>query len=992
MADGKIDIELNIDDSKANAQAESKAKKTGDAIGKGIDSAAKDGAKNTGSKIGEDIDKGALSKTQDTGKTIAQRIGGGLQGISTFSATAASKLTEIEGATKKVGDGLTKYITVPFTAAAAAIGGITLAKGWDRLTAIDTAKAKLEALGNSAGDIESIMDSALKSVRGTAFGLGDAATAAGAAVAAGVKTGDDLTRYLGLVGDAAAIAGTEFNDMGSIFGKIMTNGKATMMELGMLADAGIPIYQWLADEMGVTAEEAAKMASAGQISSEQFLAAVEKNIGGAAKIMGAKSITAAIDNIGASFARIGANFLDAGGTGAGFFGQIKPLLADFSTWLEIIEDKAKNWGEAFGTAVSTIVGRFDELFMAFKGVDEGFTASIGDINIQDVANAVNDFIDRLITGFNSANDFLGIFGTNLFELAPKILGIGVAAGPVLKILSVGFGVASTAAELLSKTTGSASKKLLEESAAATVSAGSNTAAAAAATTNATATKKLGTNAGTTTAKITAMSGAQKAAMLGALGLIGVFIALAVYMNQTGKSADEVAAMITGMAEKAAAAITGFAEALPGIINAILPVIVNLITSIAGMLPTIIPPLVEGFISAFSAIVSAIPQILPPLIQAFVGIITALVGVLPTLIPALLEAAVTLFMAIVEAIPTIIDALVTAVPQIITALVEGLTTALPALIDGFIQLFTAVAEALPTIIETLVAVIPDLITALVETLVTLIPVLIEGFIQLFMAFIQALPQIIEAIVTALPQLIEAIINALITALPLLIQGFIQLFMAFIQALPTIISSIVGAIPQILSAIINALAPLAGQLFNTAVQAFSEFISGIGSKISSIGSEVMKIGTTIMDELGKIPGKVVSIGGDIIRGLVQGVSDMVGWAVGQITSFGDSILGGLKSFFGIASPSRLMRFEVGQDVARGVVVGFEDIDPMLQINKQLKTSYDDLNIQAKTIGNSDLNGAAIVQYNTNIDGLAKYTDLNIITTIRSFLNQLEAIEAI
>ena len=114
--------------------------------------------------------------------------------------------------------------------------------------------------------------------------------------------------------------------MGSIFNKVATSGIAQAEELNQLADRGIPIFQLLADEMGVTAQEVKKLASDGQVSTDIFLAAIENGFGGAAKIMGEESFTATIANIGAAISRIGENFLDAGGEAGGFFSTIKPML------------------------------------------------------------------------------------------------------------------------------------------------------------------------------------------------------------------------------------------------------------------------------------------------------------------------------------------------------------------------------------------------------------------------------------------------------------------------------------------------------------------------------------------------------------------------------------------------------------------------------------------------------------------------------------------
>lgn len=255
------------------------------------------------------------------------------------------------------GSKLTKSITMPAMAATSALAGITTAMGFKRLIGIDTAQAKLKALGHDAASVTTIMDSALASVTGTAYGLDTAATMAASAVAAGLKPGEELTRYLSLTADAAAIAGSSMGEMGSIFNKVQTANRAYNGELQQLADRGLPIYQWLADEAGVTADAIRDMASQGQISSELFRSAIESNIGGAAKTMGEESFSAAMANIGADISRIGASFIGAGGKAGGFFATVKPLLTSFRGMLSSVEEKAVVWGEKFGEAFNNFITR-----------------------------------------------------------------------------------------------------------------------------------------------------------------------------------------------------------------------------------------------------------------------------------------------------------------------------------------------------------------------------------------------------------------------------------------------------------------------------------------------------------------------------------------------------------------------------------------------------------------------------------------------------------
>jgi len=276
-------------------------------------------------------------------------------------ATSGKRFQELGSKISGVGDSLTRKITLPAVAAAGALMGVTLVKGFNRLVGIDTARAKLTALGHDGESVENIMTSALDSVKGTSFGLDEAATIAASAVAAGIDPGKDLTKYLTLTGDAAAVAGTDLNEMGSIFNKVQTAQRAYTGDLNQLADRGLPIYEWIGEAAGKSADEVRDMASRGEVSSEMFLNAIEKNIGGAAAIIGEESFMAGVANVGAAIGRLGANFLDAGGEAGGFFSTIKPLLGETIGFIDGLADKAQDLGVKFGNAFIGAIEKLGQL-------------------------------------------------------------------------------------------------------------------------------------------------------------------------------------------------------------------------------------------------------------------------------------------------------------------------------------------------------------------------------------------------------------------------------------------------------------------------------------------------------------------------------------------------------------------------------------------------------------------------------------------------------
>lgn len=395
--------------------------------------------------------------------TLSVKIAAQASAFSSTMDQVTKKMETVKERTKaisdrvgKVGNAMTKYITKPAIAAGSALAGLTLAKGFARLTSIDEAKAKLSALGHDAQGVNTIMDSALQSVKGTAFGMAEAATTAATACAAGIQPGQELTKYLSTTASTAALAGTSMGEMGAIFNKVQTSQRAYTEELNQLADRGIPIYQWLADACGTSIEEVRKMASEGKISAEMFQSAIEQHVGDAAKTIGEGSFNGAIKNIWASIGRIGANFLDAGGKGEGFFSKVKPLLGNLQDYLATLEDKAADLGVKFGESFQRIVDKVVDLKGKWDGLSDGAKGflktgvkigAIGTVGMGPVLKTTPTVVDlfgklslkgKIIAGVIGAviAVFTAMYATNekFRDAVNKLLGVFQQFSPILEMV------------------------------------------------------------------------------------------------------------------------------------------------------------------------------------------------------------------------------------------------------------------------------------------------------------------------------------------------------------------------------------------------------------------------------------------------------------------------------------------------------------------------------------------------------------------------------
>ncbi len=331
---------------------------------------------------------------------------------------------------------------------------------------------------------------------------------------------------------------------------------------------------------------------------------------------------------------------------------------------------------------------------------------------------------------------------------------------------------------------------------------------------------------------------------------------------------------------------------------------------------------EGVKNLADQLVSKAPEFL-----AIGGkILNALLTSITTNLPVLLNAAVPVIMeltnGLISAAPAIIQAAVSLIGTIGQALGDpgNLENLLSSAVEIVLTISNAVSENAETVIPAIVEIIMQMMTALTDESV-LMPLLQAG-LSVITAVVNGILKAIPVLVKNLPAIIDNIVSFLVNSTPLIIQAAIQLIGGIISAIPEICIELGKSLPQIIDTIVKSLLQGTGQ--------------------------------------------IVSVGVQLIQGLWKGISDMAGWIGDKIKGFGQGVLNGLKTFFGIASPSKVFRDEVGKFLAMGLGEGFdEELPEVLKgmqkeageaaegIASSMTAPFDDLSIK----------GASFDGYTTN-----------------------------
>lgn len=102
-------------------------------------------------------------------------------------------------------------------------------------------------------------------------------------------------------------------------------------------------------------------------------------------------------------------------------------------------------------------------------------------------------------------------------------------------------------------------------------------------------------------------------------------------------------------------------------------------------------------------------------------------------------------------------------------------------------------------------------------------------------------------------------------------------------------------------------------------FKKAANSISEKVSQAKANASKFASGVVNTINKMPGQVKTIGINLVKGLWNGISNMQSWVISKVKGFGNSVLTGLKNFFGIHSPSKVMEEQIGKNLALGVANG-------------------------------------------------------------------------
>lgn len=266
-----------------------------------------------------------------------------------------------------------------------------------------------------------------------------------------------------------------------------------------------------------------------------------------------------------------------------------------------------------------------------------------------------------------------------------------------------------------------------------------------------------------------------------------------------------------------------------------------------------------------------------------------------------------------------------------------------LVDSGLHLMLNFAKGIANSMPDIIKNVPQIVINIAGVINDNAPKILVAGVQLIAILLKGLIQSIPTLIANVPKIVQAIVSVF-TA-----YNWLSLGKSLITGLKNGImgakSNAVNAIKNVYSSLVNGIKNLPSKLKEIGTNGVKNVGSGITGKLSTVKTAAGKIITYAVNGIKGLPSSLatkakdavvkmkdkftkvdwLSVGKNIVKGIAKGIGDFAWILVDKMTSLASKAFDSVKSFFGIHSPSRLMRDKVGKMLPAGISVGLERAFP-------------------------------------------------------------------
>ena len=239
------------------------------------------------------------------------------------------------------------------------------------------------------------------------------------------------------------------------------------------------------------------------------------------------------------------------------------------------------------------------------------------------------------------------------------------------------------------------------------------------------------------------------------------------------------------------------------------------------------------------------------------------------------------------------------------------------INGIIDGTLGIDEGINKLTETFLNGVMSMVNSLLENL----PKFLEMGMNILLNLIQGIAMSIPDLIPVIIQCVQTMLSTLIEHLPDLIIAGLDLLLAIVLGIVNNIDKLIDAVLYLIGELIATLSrpDILEKLIMAGIELIMALIVGLIKAIPYIIMAMPKIIAAIVNTFKNMDW--AKIGKDILKGILSGFTNAGNLILNAVKKVGNSMMGAIKKFFGIKSPSRLMRDKVGKYLPQGIAVGIE-----------------------------------------------------------------------
>lgn len=301
-----------------------------------------------------------------------------------------------------------------------------------------------------------------------------------------------------------------------------------------------------------------------------------------------------------------------------------------------------------------------------------------------------------------------------------------------------------------------------------------------------------------------------------------------------------------------------------------------------------------------------------------GIATGNTENMGNLVNNLANSVITAAQNILPRVQEIASGIVSVLPQIIEQINENL----PMLLDSGVQILNTLMEGIMANLPAIMQGANQIISTLLTTLLDMLPQIIEMGIQLIVSLVQGIAQQLP---TLIPQMIDAVIlivDTLLDNIDMIIDAGIQLLIGLAEGLINALPQLIDKIPEIIDKLYMAISNNVPKLVQAGITLTIKLAEGLIKAIPQLISKIPQIISSLVHGFANYFSNMHEVGKNLVSGIWEGIKNAKNWLLGKVKEWCGNILNGIKAFFGIHSPSKVFKDEIGTNLALGVGEGFKN----------------------------------------------------------------------